>query len=376
MTKVYMVQWENISLCSKSLAFEAYKKGELCYKSTYNRTSPCENCVMQRAFVSLQTEQMKFSLDSAHTVEVFATPVVLEDGSVDGVVIRVDDVTEREKMIKELQEAKHQAEQSDKLKSAFLANMSHEIRTPLNAIVGFSELMAYAGEEEKADYIQIINSNNELLLKLINDILDLSKLEAGSVELKYEPFDLSEHFENMFTSMKQRLKNPDIVLTEINPYHCCRVTLDRNRVAQIITNYVTNAIKYTSKGSIKMGYACKDGGVYFYVKDTGIGIADDKKGKVFQRFEKLDEFAQGTGLGLSICKAIAEAMGGKVGFESVHNEGSLFWAFLPCEVDTLSMVEEKKEENISGGEFGANDEVMEKSAGRKTILIAEDIQSN
>ena len=234
---------------------------------------------MQRAFVSLQTEQMKFSLDSAHTVEVFATPVVLEDGSVDGVVIRVDDVTEREKMIKELQEAKHQAEQSDKLKSAFLANMSHEIRTPLNAIVGFSELMAYAGEEEKADYIQIINSNNELLLKLINDILDLSKLEAGSVELKYEPFDLSEHFENMFTSMKQRLKNPDIVLTEINPYHCCRVTLDRNRVAQIITNYVTNAIKYTSKGSIKMGYACKDGGVYFYVKDTGIGIADDKKRK-------------------------------------------------------------------------------------------------
>ena len=214
------------------------------------------------------------------------------------------------------------------------------------------------------------------MLKLINDILDLSKLEAGSVELKYEPFDLSEHFENMFTSMKQRLKNPDIVLTEINPYHCCQVTLDRNRVAQIITNYVTNAIKYTSKGSIKMGYACKDGGVYFYVKDTGIGIADDKKGKVFQRFEKLDEFAQGTGLGLSICKATAEAMGGKVGFESVHNEGSLFWAFLPCEVDTLSMVEEKKEENISGGEFGANDEVMEKSAGRKTILIAEDIQSN
>lgn len=157
-----------------------------------------------------------------HTVEVFATPVVLEDGSVDGVVIRVDDVTEREKMIKELQEAKHQAEQSDKLKSAFLANMSHEIRTPLNAIVGFSELMAYAGEEEKADYIQIINSNNELLLKLINDILDLSKLEAGSVELKYEPFDLSEHFENMFTSMKQRLKNPDIVLTEINPYTVVR----------------------------------------------------------------------------------------------------------------------------------------------------------
>ena len=373
----YIVQWENISLCSKSLSYEAYKKGELCYLTAHNRTTPCENCVMQRARRSGQVESILFNLDNKHVIEVFATPIFNEQGDVDGVVIRVDDVTERQHMIGELETARSRAEQSDKLKSAFLANMSHEIRTPLNAIVGFSDLlMVTEDQEEKEEFIQIINANNELLLKLINDILDLSKIEAGSVELKYEPFDLSEHFENMFTSMKQRLKNPDIVLTEINPYHCCQVTLDRNRVAQIITNYVTNAIKYTSKGSIKMGYACKDGGVYFYVKDTGIGIADDKKGKVFQRFEKLDEFAQGTGLGLSICKAIAEAMGGKVGFESVHNEGSLFWAFLPCEVDTLSMVEEKKEENISGGEFGANDEVMEKSAGRKTILIAEDIQSN
>ena len=373
----YIVQWENISLCSKSLSYEAYKKGEPCYLTAHNRTTPCENCVMQRARKSGQVESILFNLDNKHVIEVFATPIFNEQGDVDGVVIRVDDVTERQHMIGELEKARSRAEQSDKLKSAFLANMSHEIRTPLNAIVGFSDLlMVTEDQEEKEEFIQIINANNELLLKLINDILDLSKIEAGSVELKYEPFDLSEHFENMFTSMKQRLKNPDIVLTEINPYHCCRVTLDRNRVAQIITNYVTNAIKYTSKGSIKMGYACKDGGVYFYVKDTGIGIADDKKGKVFQRFEKLDEFAQGTGLGLSICKAIAEAMGGKVGFESVHNEGSLFWAFLPCEVDTLSMVEEKKEENISGGEFGANDEVMEKSAGRKTLLIAEDIQSN
>ena len=371
----YIVQWENISLCSKSLSYEAYKKGEPCYLTAHNRTTPCENCVMQRARKSGQVESILFNLDNKHVIEVFATPIFNEQGDVDGVVIRVDDVTERQHMIGELEKARSRAEQSDKLKSAFLANMSHEIRTPLNAIVGFSDLlMVTEDQEEKEEFIQIINANNELLLKLINDILDLSKIEAGSVELKYEPFDLSEHFENMFTSMKQRLKNPDIVLTEINPYHCCRVTLDRNRVTQIITNYVTNAIKYTSKGSIKMGYACKDGGVYFYVKDTG--IADDKKGKVFQRFEKLDEFAQGTGLGLSICKAIAEAMGGKVGFESVHNEGSLFWAFLPCEVDTLSMVEEKKEENISGGEFGANDEVMEKSAGRKTILIAEDIQSN
>lgn len=372
-TKDYIVQWENISLCSKSLSYEAYKKGELCYKSAHNRTSPCENCVMKRAFASLQTEQIKFRLDSAHTVEIFATPVLHEDGSVDGVVIRIDDVTEREAMIRELQEAKHQAEQSDKLKSAFLANMSHEIRTPLNAIVGFSELMAYANEEEKNDYIQIINSNNELLLKLINDILDLSKLEAGSVELKYESFDLSDHFNNMVASMRQRIKNQNVTLAAINPYPCCKVILDRNRVAQILTNYVTNAIKYTPKGVIEMGYECKDRGIYFYVKDTGIGIADDKKTKVFQRFEKLDEFAQGTGLGLSICKAIAEAMGGNVGFESVYGEGSLFWVFLPCKVDIFSTMVKDDEK---GGTVEEKRIIGVEKSARKTILIAEDMQSN
>ena len=319
----YIVQWENISLCSKSLSYEAYKKGEPCYLTAHNRTTPCENCVMQRARKSGQVESILFNLDNKHVIEVFATPIFNEQGDVDGVVIRVDDVTERQHMIGELEKARSRAEQSDKLKSAFLANMSHEIRTPLNAIVGFSDLlMVTEDQEEKEEFIQIINANNELLLKLINDILDLSKIEAGSVELKYEPFDLSEHFENMFTSMKQRLKNPDIVLTEINPYHCCRVTLDRNRVAQIITNYVTNAIKYTSKGSIKMGYACKDGGVYFYVKDTGIGIADDKKGKVFQRFEKLDEFAQGTGLGLSIVKHGAILHDAKIKIESTLGTGT------------------------------------------------------
>lgn len=376
-TKDYIVQWENISLCSKSLSYEAYKKGEFCYKSVRNRTSPCENCVLQRALVSLQTEQIKFSLDSEHIVEVFATPVLLEDGSVDGIVIRVDDVTEREEMIKELREAKRQAEQSDKLKSAFLANMSHEIRTPLNAIVGFSELMAYADDEEKKDYIQIINNNNELLLKLINDILDLSKLEAGSVELKYESFDLSDYFDNMVASMRQRLRNPNVTLSAVNPYLCCQVMLDRNRVAQILTNYVTNAIKYTPKGSIEMKYEHKDGGIYFYVKDSGIGIANDKKAKVFQRFEKLDEFAQGTGLGLSICKAIAETMGGKVGFESVYGEGSLFWAFLPCEVSMCSTIEKKKEKGDTTEEkLFIDEEPVKNIAKRKTILIAEDIQSN
>ena len=377
-TRDYRVQWENVSSCSKSLSFEAYKQGELCYKSAHNRTSPCEECILSRAFQSRQTELIKFKLDNAHVVEVYGTPVFLEDGTADGIVIRVDDVTEREEMIKELQIAKMHAEQSDKLKSAFLANMSHEIRTPLNAIVGFSGLMMYASDEEKEDYMQIINNNNEMLLKLISDILDLSKLEAGSVELKYEEFDLTDYFNSMFASMKQRATNPKIQIVAVNPYQHCLVTLDRNRVAQIITNYVTNAIKYTMEGTIEMGYEYREEGIYFYVKDSGIGIPDEKKNKVFHRFEKLDEFAQGTGLGLSICKAIAEAMGGNVGFESEYGKGSLFWALLPCEVEIPSEITQQRTERVTSSDkkgivAGTS---SSNTPGRKTILVAEDIQSN
>ena len=374
----YRVQWENISSCSKSLSFEAYKQGEFCYKSAHNRTSPCEECILTRAFQSRQTELIKFKLDNAHVVEVYGTPVFLEDGTADGIVIRVDDVTEREEMIKELQIAKMHAEQSDKLKSAFLANMSHEIRTPLNAIVGFSGLMMYASDEEKEDYMQIINNNNEMLLKLISDILDLSKLEAGSVELKYEEFDLTDYFNSMFASMRQRATNPKIQIVAVNPYQHCLVTLDRNRVAQIITNYVTNAIKYTPKGTIEMGYEYREEGIYFYVKDSGIGIPDEKKNKVFHRFEKLDEFAQGTGLGLSICKAIAEAMGGNVGFESEYGKGSLFWALLPCEVEIPSEITLQRAEEATSSDKKdvATGTSLSNTPGRKTILVAEDIQSN
>lgn len=223
------------------------------------------------------------------------------------------------------------AEESDKLKSAFLANMSHEIRTPLNAIVGFSGLLTETTDpEEQKQYMRIIEDNNDLLLKLINDILDLSKIESGFVNLKLEDFDFASYFNHLFLSMKQRVRNPKVRLLSTNPYASCFVSLDKNRVTQIITNYVTNSIKYTHKGFIEMGYECVPQGIRLFVKDTGIGISYEKRERVFQRFEKLDEFAQGTGLGLSICKAIASSMGGSVGFESELGEGSEFWAILPC----------------------------------------------
>ena len=364
----YIVQWENISICSKSLSFEAYKRGELCYKSAHNRTSPCENCVMQRAILSRQTESIEFLLDNRKSVEVFATPVFATNGEIEGIVIRVDDITERREMITALEKAKQKAEESDKLKSAFLANMSHEIRTPLNAIVGFSDLLTTTVlPEEREEYMHIIKNNNALLLKLINDILDLSKIEAGSIELKYQEFDMADYFNEQATAMQQRITKPKLRLTSVNPYASCIVKLDKNRLTQILTNYITNAIKYTPEGIIEMGYEYIEDCIRIYVKDTGIGISKEKLNKVFQRFEKLDEFAQGIGLGLSICKAIAEACGGSVGFESEENKGSTFWATLPCLL---------QKENNASKELKEKEKVTPKRIKQKTILVAEDIQSN
>ena len=376
----YIVQWENISLCSKSLSYEAYKRGEPCYLTAHNRTTPCENCVMQRARQSGQVESIFFHLDNKHVIEVFATPIFNEEGDVDGVVIRVDDVTERQHMIGELEKARSRAEQSDKLKSAFLANMSHEIRTPLNAIVGFSDLLMVTEDvEEKEEFIQIINANNELLLKLINDILDLSKIEAGSVELKYEDFDLSIYFNEMAAAMQQRVINPQVRLVSMNPYESCVVRLDKNRLGQILTNFVTNAIKYTSKGVIEMGYEKINGNIRIYVSDTGIGIPEDKKDKVFHRFEKLDEFAQGTGLGLSICKAIVEACKGEIGFESEFDKGSLFWATLPCRFDSVDSEPSSSRQNSKKDRDHENENSFDSEETKKLpkrVLVVEDMQSN
>ena len=376
----YIVQWEKISLCSKSLSYEAYKKGEPCYLTAHNRTTPCENCVMQRARKSGQVESILFNLDNKHVIEVFATPIFNEQGDVDGVVIRVDDVTERQHMIGELEKERNRAEQSDKLKSAFLANMSHEIRTPLNAIVGFSDLlMVTEDQEEKEDFIQIINANNELLLKLINDILDLSKIEAGSVELKYEDFDLAVYFNELAASMHRRVVNPQVRLVPMNPYETCTVRLDKNWLAQILTNFVTNAIKYTSEGMIEMGYEKVGGSIRLYVRDTGIGIPEDKKDKVFHRFEKLDEFAQGTGLGLSICKAIVEACRGEIGFESEFDKGSLFWAILPCQFESVNSEPTSSRRNNEKDANGDKENIPDSEVAKKApkrVLVVEDIQSN
>lgn len=276
------------------------------------------------------------------------------------------DVTQKAEMVEELKRAKVKAEESDKLKSAFLANMSHEIRTPLNAIVGFSELLTTTDDPvKKSTYSQYVSSNSELLLGLINDILDVSKFEAGYVNFKYEQFSISDLFQEIYDTYQKKIKSDVLFVCDIKNDNCI-VEFDKNRMTQIINNFITNSNKYTREGYIKFGYVCENGGVRIFVEDSGIGIPDDKKDRVFSRFEKLDSFAQGTGLGLSICKSIAEAAGGNVGFESEVDRGSKFWAWIPMKVthgDT-SAVDSESDSDVATAQQGVN------------ILVVEDNDSN
>lgn len=242
--------------------------------------------------------------------------------------------TEIKNMLKEQVALKEKAEESDRLKTTFLANMSHEIRTPLNAIMGFSDLLIdTTDQEEKEKFAGIIQTNGRLLLKLIEDILDLSKIESKEIDLTYEEFDFAELFENLGLEFEKKCTNPEVIFLCKNPYQKCIVTLDQYRVTQIISNFVTNSIKFTKKGKIVMGYIVETEGIRISVSDTGTGIPKEALGKIFERFEKVDDFTQGTGLGLSINKAIVEAMGGTINVKSKPGEGTTFWAFFPCSIN-------------------------------------------
>lgn len=280
--------------------------------------------------------------------------------------------TKWEKVTQELKQLKEKAELSDRLKSAFLANMSHEIRTPLNAIVGFSELMVSCDDPaEKEEYMNIIQSNNELLLRLINDILDLSKIESGILERKREKFNLAKVYGELYTMIQPKITNPNVEFRMGNSGPECQVLLDRNRLKQVWMNYLTNAIKCTQSGYVKMGYSLERGGIRIYVEDTGVGIPLEVQDRVFGRFQKLNEFAQGTGLGLAISRAIVEGAGGEVGFTSTPGVGSTFWAWIPCEIDM-------KECTASVAIQSIKYPLLRNGVGKKEpkILLAEDNDSN
>ena len=264
-----------------------------------------------------------------------------------------------------LNEALRKARRSDELKSIFLANMSHEIRTPLNAIIGFSNILAAAEEEqEKQEYINIIESNNTLLLQLISDILDLSKIEAGTLEFCYSNVELNDIISEIESVTRYRTESNGIQLIVQKGLPSCLIRTEKNRLMQVLNNLLNNASKFTSQGSITFGYKLCDKELYFYVKDTGCGIPADKVNSIFGRFVKLNSFVQGTGLGLSICQTIVEHMGGRIGVESEEGKGSTFWFTIPYQP---AAAENKKEEEH---------QLISVQKDKLTILIAEDNESN
>lgn len=232
--------------------------------------------------------------------------------------------------ISELLAAKEKAEESNRLKSVFLANMSHDIRTPLNAIVGFSSILSeYIQDEDAKEYIHIIEENNQLLLQLINDILDISRIEAGILEFIEDDMNVNDSLEEILAVTKLKI-SPEVTLRLLPGLDTCIIHTVPNRVRQVLNNYLANAIKHTEKGYIEFGYyPTQEERIRFFVRDTGSGIPIENQKDIFKRFVKLDSFKQGTGLGLSICTMIAEKMNGEVGVISTPGRGSEFWFEIP-----------------------------------------------
>lgn len=326
--------------------------------------------------------------------------IMVESEDFSPIIVSIEwDITQLELMRRELIESKEKAETSDKLKSAFLANMSHEIRTPLNAIVGFSRIISESDNaEERREYYEIVDANNERLLQLINEILDLSKIESGIVEFTYGPVRLHTlckeiHDAHVFRcpqGVELRFDSPDEALS---------IHSDKNRIFQVFSNLIGNAFKFTTEGSVSYGYKQEGERVVFYVKDTGLGIEPEKLGRVFQRFAKLNNFAQGTGLGLSIYKTIIERLGGEIAVSSEVGTGTTFTFWLPLE-NVIQDTETGTNSHLPGEAVGTQpsevlpakedtprpkEETTEKeedlratAAGTEqaTILIAEDTDSN
>jgi signal transduction histidine kinase len=248
-----------------------------------------------------------------------------------GIWRNINDIMHKQELLKRETE---RAKDSGHQKSVFLANMTHEIRTPLNAIVGFSDLLqAVESPEEKHEMIRIIHNNCDMLLRLINDILVLSNVDANAMQIRPEMVDFAIEFNDICKSLSERVQEPSVEFQSDNPCDTLLVSIDKSRIQQVITNFVTNAVKYTHQGHIRVGYRLEERegkqGLYVYCEDTGAGIPDDQLGRVFERFVKLNDYIQGTGLGLSICKAIVDRCNGDIGVESKFGEGSTFWFWIP-----------------------------------------------
>ena len=330
--KTYRVQWEETTHIKSLVSGRHYTPGLICYQTSALRDKPCEHCAFKEAIEQGVIVRHTIRIDKVD-FEVTATPVYATGGKeVIGGLLRFEDITEKLKIEQDLREAKNKAEESNRLKSAFLANMSHEIRTPLNAIVGFSDMICQVDDPvEKQEYMKIIIANNELLLQLIDDILDLSKIEAGTMDFSYSVTDVNELMSNICHQMEQKDHSPEVQISFIEKAPTCVTNTDRVRMSQVMINLMSNAMKFTERGSISIGYRISEAKdeIYFFCKDTGMGIAADKLELVFERFVKLNAFVKGTGLGLAICRVIVERLGGAIGVDSKEGEGACFWFRIP-----------------------------------------------
>ena len=264
-------------------------------------------------------------------------PVFDGEGRLTGAFGLIRNITGLMKKQEMLKQETERANDSGRLKSVFLANMTHEIRTPLNAIVGFSDLLqAIDSPDDKKEMIRVIHNNCDMLLRLVNDILVLSSADSNVMEIIPEDIDAAREFDDLCQSLAQRVQEPGVEFIKDNPYTTLLTRLDAARINQVFINFVTNAVKYTHQGHIKVGYRMEERqgrqGFYAYCEDTGSGIPADQQGRIFERFVKLNDFVQGTGLGLSICKAIIEKCDGEIGVDSEEGKGSTFWFWIPATI--------------------------------------------
>lgn len=315
-------------------------EGKKCWQALYkDKTGECEFCPKKHLIDENGQPTKVYSWDYQRPFDkcwfrVFSAAFAWIDGQIAHVITSVD-INHQKTIEEELRVAKEKAENLDRLKSAFLANMSHEIRTPLNAIVGFASLLVESDEKkERQDYVDIMQENTELLLQLISDILDLSKIEAGTLDFTMDHLDIKSFCEDIMRNydIKEDKPVPVLLAPDLPEYY---IYTDKKRLMQVITNFINNALKFTNEGQIMLEYRHKaeSNEIEFAVTDTGMGIAPDKVDQVFDRFVKLNSFSKGTGLGLSICRSIIEHLGGTIGAESEIGVGSRFWFTHPLRLN-------------------------------------------
>ena len=315
-------------------------EGKKCWQALYkDKTGECEFCPKKHLIDENGQPTKVYSWDYQRPFDkcwfrVFSAAFAWIDGQIAHVITSVD-INHQKTIEEELRVAKEKAENLDRLKSAFLANMSHEIRTPLNAIVGFASLLVESDDKkERQDYVDIMQENTELLLQLISDILDLSKIEAGTLDFTMDHLDIKSFCEDIMRNydIKEDKPVPVLLAPDLPEYY---IYTDKKRLMQVITNFINNALKFTNEGQIILEYRHKaeSNEIEFSVTDTGMGIAPDKVDQVFDRFVKLNSFSKGTGLGLSICRSIIEHLGGTIGAESEIGVGSRFWFTHPLRLN-------------------------------------------